>query len=314
MLVYGMFRVSAARRPDFTWSRRFGVGQPYTGVNYTLASITPVILGGTLLSGGKGGVIGTLLGAFLISLLNNLLNFMDVSKHYQLVAQAVDHHPRGLGLRRTAEDGVTRISSSAALCRPSPDRLAVRPAMASLWRSLSHCRCCSCSAARFRRPLSVPAICPTCCCKSPRSGSSPSVSRCVMIVRGLDLSVASMMATAAVIATGFSGTDRDVAHRYGSDAGIAIAVGLSMASRHQAPCFAIPGDACDDDPAAGFQVCLYARRAVRKRAAFPARPRVRQFHGVPYNALVLLVLAVCLPSSCIVRHSDGGFSSSAAIR
>ena len=68
---------------------RFGVGQPYTGVNYTLASITPVILGGTALSGGKGGVIGTLLGAYLISLVNNLLNFMDVSKHYQLVAQAL---------------------------------------------------------------------------------------------------------------------------------------------------------------------------------------------------------------------------------
>lgn len=68
---------------------RFGVGQPYTGVNYTLASITPVILGGTALSGGRGGVIGTLLGAYLISLVNNLLNFMDVSKHYQLVAQAL---------------------------------------------------------------------------------------------------------------------------------------------------------------------------------------------------------------------------------
>ena len=68
---------------------QFGVGQPYTGVNYTLASITPVILGGTALSGGRGGVIGTLLGAYLISLVNNLLNFMDVSKHYQLVAQAL---------------------------------------------------------------------------------------------------------------------------------------------------------------------------------------------------------------------------------
>ena len=68
---------------------RFGVGQPYTGINYTLASITPVILGGTALSGGRGGVIGTLFGAYLISLVNNLLNFMDVSKHYQLVAQAL---------------------------------------------------------------------------------------------------------------------------------------------------------------------------------------------------------------------------------
>ncbi|CCV04039.1 D-allose transporter subunit; membrane component of ABC superfamily [Mesorhizobium metallidurans STM 2683] len=68
---------------------RFSVGQPYTGLNYTLASITPVVVGGTLLSGGKGGVFGTLLGVYLISLLNNVLNFMDVSMHYQLIAQGL---------------------------------------------------------------------------------------------------------------------------------------------------------------------------------------------------------------------------------
>jgi ribose transport system permease protein len=88
MLVYGASGFCCAATGLYL-AARFGVGQPYTGVNYTLASITPVVLGGTLLSGGKGGVIGTLLGAFLIALLNNLLNFMDVSKHYQLVAQAV---------------------------------------------------------------------------------------------------------------------------------------------------------------------------------------------------------------------------------
>ncbi|MBB3931153.1 ribose transport system permease protein [Kaistia hirudinis] len=68
---------------------RFGVGQPYTGLNYTLASITPVVVGGTMLTGGKGGVLGTLLGVYLISLLNNVLNFMDVSTHYQLIAQGL---------------------------------------------------------------------------------------------------------------------------------------------------------------------------------------------------------------------------------
>jgi ribose transport system permease protein len=68
---------------------RFGVGQPYTGANYTLASITPVVIGGTVLAGGRGGVIGTLLGVYLIALLNNLLNFMDVSSHYQLVIQGL---------------------------------------------------------------------------------------------------------------------------------------------------------------------------------------------------------------------------------
>jgi ribose transport system permease protein len=68
---------------------RFGVGQPYTGANYTLASITPVVIGGTLLAGGRGGVMGTLLGVYLMGLLNNLLNFMDISSHVQLVIQGL---------------------------------------------------------------------------------------------------------------------------------------------------------------------------------------------------------------------------------
>jgi ribose transport system permease protein len=88
MFVYGCSGFCCAATGLYL-AARFGAGQPYTGVNYTLASITPVVLGGTLLSGGKGGVIGTLFGAFLIVLMNNLLNFMDISKHYQLVAQAV---------------------------------------------------------------------------------------------------------------------------------------------------------------------------------------------------------------------------------
>jgi ribose transport system permease protein len=68
---------------------RLGSGQPYTGQNFTLTSITPVVVGGTLLSGGRGGVMGTLMGVYLVSLLNNLLNFMDLSTHYQLIVQGL---------------------------------------------------------------------------------------------------------------------------------------------------------------------------------------------------------------------------------
>ena len=87
-LVYGFSGFCCGLTAIYLVSR-FGVGQPYTGVNYTLASITPVIVGGTLLSGGRGSVVGSLFGAYLIMLLNNLLNFLDISKHYQLVAQAL---------------------------------------------------------------------------------------------------------------------------------------------------------------------------------------------------------------------------------
>jgi ribose/xylose/arabinose/galactoside ABC-type transport system permease subunit len=61
----------------------------------------------------------------------------------------------------------------------------------------------------------------------------------VMIARGLDLSVASMMATAAVIATGFSGTNGDVASIVAAVSAMAIAVGLLngllVTKRHVSP-------------------------------------------------------------------------------
>jgi hypothetical protein len=121
MLVYGTSGFCCAAT-GLCLAARFGVGQPYTGVNYTLASITPVVLGGTLLSGGKGGVVGTLFGAFLIALLNNLLNFMDVSNHYQLVAHAVIIDP-ALGRYAPAGGGMNIVD----------DRQGRRPAGTERW-------------------------------------------------------------------------------------------------------------------------------------------------------------------------------------
>jgi ribose transport system permease protein len=68
---------------------QFGSGQPYLGVNYTLASITPVVVGGTVLTGGRGGVMGTLIAAYLLSLLNNLINFAGIPSQYQLIVQGL---------------------------------------------------------------------------------------------------------------------------------------------------------------------------------------------------------------------------------
>ena len=68
---------------------RTGVGDPRVGDPITLASITPVILGGLILGGGKGNVLGVLLGVFLISLLSNLLNYMNVSTFIQWVIQGL---------------------------------------------------------------------------------------------------------------------------------------------------------------------------------------------------------------------------------
>lgn len=68
---------------------RFGVGDPRAGVGFDLRSITPVIVGGTLLAGGKGGVLGTALAVILLALLSNVLNFMNVSSFYQWIAEGL---------------------------------------------------------------------------------------------------------------------------------------------------------------------------------------------------------------------------------
>jgi ribose transport system permease protein len=64
-----------------------GSGSAIAGQGYELASITPVVLGGTRLAGGVGGVWGTFVAVILINLLNNLLNFLQVSTFYQWVVQ-----------------------------------------------------------------------------------------------------------------------------------------------------------------------------------------------------------------------------------
>jgi ribose transport system permease protein len=68
---------------------RLGLGDPWMGRGWELNSITPVVVGGTILAGGRGGVLGTLLGVFLISALNNLLNFLGFSSFYQWIVQGV---------------------------------------------------------------------------------------------------------------------------------------------------------------------------------------------------------------------------------
>ena len=54
---------------------QFGAGQPTEGLGWELSAIASVVVGGTLLSGGLGTIGGTLVGALLLGLIFNLLNF-----------------------------------------------------------------------------------------------------------------------------------------------------------------------------------------------------------------------------------------------
>jgi ribose transport system ATP-binding protein len=64
---------------------RIGSGDPQAGSQFTLASVTAVVVGGTSIFGGRGTVAGTLLGAILLILMQNSLNQLHVSAYYQYI-------------------------------------------------------------------------------------------------------------------------------------------------------------------------------------------------------------------------------------
>ena len=97
-LIYGITAVLLVARTQ--------VGDPAAGQTDNLDSITAVVLGGTSLFGGRGSVIGTLIGALIVSIIRNGLTLLGVDSIYQvlitgilvIVAVAVDQLTR----RRTA--------------------------------------------------------------------------------------------------------------------------------------------------------------------------------------------------------------------
>jgi ribose transport system permease protein len=70
-------------------SSRLMSGQPNAGIGFELDAIAAVVLGGTSITGGRGSVIGTLVGALTLGVLNNGLNLMDVSPYTQKVLKGV---------------------------------------------------------------------------------------------------------------------------------------------------------------------------------------------------------------------------------
>lgn len=63
--------------------------QPTAGVTYELDTIAAVVIGGTSLSGGKGGIFGTIIGVLIIGVLRNGLNLLGVSPFTQAVVIGV---------------------------------------------------------------------------------------------------------------------------------------------------------------------------------------------------------------------------------
>lgn len=70
-------------------SARLASAQPGTGLGYELQAIAAVVIGGTSLTGGTGSIVGTIIGALIISVLNNGLQIMQIPQEWQNVILGV---------------------------------------------------------------------------------------------------------------------------------------------------------------------------------------------------------------------------------
>jgi ribose transport system permease protein len=86
--VYVISGFTAALAGIITAARLWSA-QPNVATGLELDAITASVLGGTSLFGGVGGVGGTLVGAFIMGVLNNGLNLLEVSSYYQKVVKGI---------------------------------------------------------------------------------------------------------------------------------------------------------------------------------------------------------------------------------
>ena len=59
------------------------IGEASLGRGLELDAIAAVVIGGTALSGGKGSIWGTVIGALILGIINNMLNLLGVSPYLQ---------------------------------------------------------------------------------------------------------------------------------------------------------------------------------------------------------------------------------------
>lgn len=65
------------------YTSRLSSGTPSLGEGYEMDAITAAVIGGASLSGGSGGIWGTLIGAIIIGVIKNALNLLQVNSYYQ---------------------------------------------------------------------------------------------------------------------------------------------------------------------------------------------------------------------------------------
>jgi ribose transport system permease protein len=65
------------------------VGTPVTGIGLELDAIAACVIGGALLSGGKGAVVNTMTGVLILGLIGNIMNLLSVPAYPQQIIKGL---------------------------------------------------------------------------------------------------------------------------------------------------------------------------------------------------------------------------------
>ena len=85
---YGLSGVFAALSALYLTTQT-GAGSPTVGNGYILPTVAAAVIGGISLFGGRGGLAGTIVGAFILTIIGNLVFVLDISSYWQPIASGV---------------------------------------------------------------------------------------------------------------------------------------------------------------------------------------------------------------------------------
>jgi ribose transport system permease protein len=88
ILIYGLCGACAGIA-SLILTSRMNSGDPNMGTGLEMDAIASIVIGGTSISGGSGWIWGTFIGAYIIGILNNGLNMLNISAYYQMAMKGL---------------------------------------------------------------------------------------------------------------------------------------------------------------------------------------------------------------------------------
>jgi len=87
--VFGVSFGVLAAAAGLYFSTQTGAGHPTVGTQYVLPSIAAIVIGGTSLMGGRGTLIGTIIGALILTLIGDVVFLLKLQSYWQWVMSGV---------------------------------------------------------------------------------------------------------------------------------------------------------------------------------------------------------------------------------